>query len=204
MQFALIREGKSDDGLVRIIRELLICAGFQDVVGAPRSYPGSVHERISAVLREGEAAGLIFVHRDADAIDPEPRFQEILAAAESLNCVDRVIPVVPIQELEAWLLTDPSAIRSVVGSPNGNAPLNLPKLSKIESTSHPKETLQAACIDASETSGARRKKEVRMFNVRRASLLEQLDIDGDVRHMPSWQKFVEDLNSAAAQLLSRS
>jgi len=202
VHFALIREGTSDDGLVRHIRDLLVRAGFEDVIGAPRQYKGTVAERLVTVLSEGAVPELIFVHRDADAADPVPRCREIHDAAASLDCTDRVVSVVPVQELEAWLLTDQAAIRSVVGRPNGRTPLSVPRVARLEATSSPKEVLRSACIDASETSGARRKKEAARFSTRRASLLEQLDIDGPVSQLPSWQCFVTDLNAAAARLLA--
>lgn len=201
LQFALIREGTSDDGLIPHIRELLVRAGALAVVGAARQYKGSTKERVQQVLGESSATALIFVHRDADASDPAPRHQEIANAASELGCSERVVAVVPVQELEAWLLTDELAIRSVVGRPNGSSRLILPAIRSIEATSSPKEVLQTACLTASEKSGARRKKEHRQFSNRRATLLERLDIDGPVNSLPSWTRFVSDLNRAATRVL---
>src|SRR5690606_34616659 len=135
------------------------------------------------------------------AVDPVPRQQEIADAAMELGCSEMVVAVVPVQELEAWLLTDESAIRSVVGRPNGRSNLGLPPARRIEATSSPKERLQSACLEASEKTGARRKKEQRHFSTRRATLLERLDIDGPVNELPSWRNFIDDLNSAATRLL---
>lgn len=204
LQFALIREGTSDDGLVPIIRTLLVRAGVHSVVGAARSYRGSTTQRLRHVLAEFPVPGLIFVHRDADAVDAALRYQEIADAAEELSCREQVVAVVPVQELEAWLLTDESEIRSVVGRPNGRSRLDLPSIRRIEATSSPKEVLQEACLIASDKSGARRAKEVGQFNTRRATLLERLDIDGAVTQLPSWNRFVGDLNAAAQRVLSCS
>lgn len=201
LQFALIREGSSDDGLIPHIRELLIRAGACAVVGAARQYKGSTKQRLEQVLLEPHTSRLIFVHRDADSVDPGPRHQEIAHAAAELGCSEQVVPVVPVQELEAWLLTDGSMIRSVVGRANGRVGFDLPSLARIEMTSRPKEVLQAACMAASEKSGTRRKRERGQFSVRRATLLERLDIDGPVTQLPSWQRFVSDLNTAAAGAL---
>ncbi|RKT31444.1 uncharacterized protein DUF4276 [Microbacterium sp. AG1240] len=201
LQFALVREGSSDDGLVTHIRELLIRAGATQVVGAPRQYRGTVLEKIQQVLQEPIRPGLIFVHRDSDSSDASSRQAEIVKAADAMGCVDQVVAVVPVQELEAWLLTDESAIRAVVGKPSGRASLGLPTVGRIEATPSPKEILRAACLLASEKSGARRRKESSQFDVRRATLLERLDIDGVVAELPSWQKFVADLEVAAALAL---
>lgn len=204
LQFALIREGTSDDGLIPHIRELLIRAGAHAAIGAARQYRGSTKERLQQVLLEPSSPGLVFVHRDADAADPVPRLEEIASAADDLGCSDQVVAVVPVQELEAWLLTDESAIRSVVGRPKGRLRLGLPSVRRIEATSRAKEVLQTACIDASEKTGARRKKEMVQFPTRRATLLERLDIDGRVTELHSWQRFVSDLNAAATRALTAS
>lgn len=202
LQFALVREGSSDDGLIIHIRELLIRAGAAGVVGAARQYKGTVKEKIQQVLDEPVKPSLIFVHRDSDAPDPSPRHAEISDAASALGCAHQVVAVVPVQELEAWLLTSESAIRAVVGKPSGRAALGLPPARRIEATSSPKEVLAVACLAASEKSGARRRKESAQFDTRRAALLERLDIDGVVAQLPSWRRFVSDLDAAAAPLLS--
>lgn len=202
LRFALIREGTSDDGLIPHIRELLIRAGAPAVVGAARQYKGSTKDRLQQVFREPSSPDLVFVHRDADAVDPDPRLHEIAGAASELGHSEQVVAVVPVQELEAWLLTDESAIRSVVGRPNGRASLGLPAIRRIEATARPKEVLQTACLTACERSGARRKREQTQFSTRRAILLERLDIDGSVTELPSWQRFVRDLNAAASRKLS--
>ena len=205
--FALIREGTSDDGLVAHIRTLLIAAGADTAVGAPRSYKGSTSERLQQVWAEDDAVDLIFVHRDADDRDASPRHLEIstasgLAPAGSAEA-SVVVAVVPVQELEAWLLTDEAAIREAVGKPNRTTRLAIPSLNRIESSASPKEILRAACLDASETTGARHRREVRAFPQRRAALLDRLDIDGPINELPSWQRFVEDLKRSAGEVLLR-
>ncbi|MFJ6159231.1 DUF4276 family protein [Pseudarthrobacter sp. NPDC092184] len=202
LTFALIREGTSDDGLVAHLRTLMIKAGASKVVGASREYKGPTKERISQVLAEQAKVDLIFVHRDADSSDPKPRYEEIHDAASSLGCSDRVVPVVPVQELEAWLLADEAQIRSVAGRPSGKQALGVPSLSKIESTKSPKEILQKAYLAASETKGARYKRQAKQFPQHRATLLERLDHDGPIKSLPSWQRFVEDVTLKTTELCS--
>lgn len=200
--FALIREGTSDDGLVAHLRTLMIKAGAARVVGAPREYKGTTKERIAEVLAERTKIDLIFVHRDADDSDPEPRYSEIYDAASALGCSDQVVAVVPVQELEAWLLADPMQIRTVAGRPSSKRSLDIPPLTRIESTKSPKEILQSACLLASETRGARYKRQAKQFTQHRATLLERLDHDGPVKNLPSWQRFVADVASKTAELCS--
>lgn len=202
IEFAFIREGNSDDGLIPHIQNMILLAGAHSVTGASRQYKGSVADKLGQVLAEPGAPPLIFVHRDSDGRDSEPRRAEITSAALAHSCIDRVVPVVPVQEMEAWLLTDVAAIRAVVGRPSGRADVNVPVTADVERTAGAKEVLRAACLEASETTGVRRRKESSRFNQRRATLLERLDIHGPVTGLPSWQIFVTDLTAAVRRLLT--
>lgn len=199
--FALIREGTSDDGLVAHIRTLILKFGATSALGAPREYKGTTEERIANVLKEDNVVDLIFVHRDADAQDPSPRKREIVAAATSLGVEDKVVPVIPVQELEAWLLADESAIREVAGRPKGKTPLHLPAPSRIEATKSPKEVLQEACLKATDATGRRRQRHERNLSRMRATLLERLEHDGPVTQLASWSAFVEAVASKTDELL---
>lgn len=201
--FAFVREGTADDGLVPHIRTLLIRSGATSAVGAIRNYKGSTLERLAEVISETTPVDLIFVHRDSDKRDSEDRHREVNDAASSFpGYENRIIPVVPVQEMEAWLLCNGSEIREVVGRKKGKAELGLPPLRLIEGKSSPKEILELACLAASETSGARHKRERKRFPQRRANLLERLDIDGDVRHLPSFSMFCENVEQATKSLLA--
>ena len=202
LSFALIREGTSDDGLVAHIRSLLILAGASSALGAARTYKGTTQERLAAVMAEVDVVDMIFVHRDADDRNHVPRVEEITVAATSTACLERVVPVVPVQELEAWLLTDAMAIRNVVGNPKGTSNLGLPAIRNIETTSSPKEILESACIAASDTSGKRRRKVVTQFPRYRGTLLDRLDSAGGVMQLASWARFVADTRNAAAAVIA--
>ncbi|MCH5645683.1 DUF4276 family protein [Gordonia sp. ABSL49_1] len=179
-------------------------AGADSAIGAARNYKGTMKERLERVLAEEVKPELIVVHRDSDSKSANARYDEINSAASELGCGDEVVAVVPIQETEAWLLTDDSAIRSVVGRPKGRAALNLPALKHIESTANPKELLQEAFLIASEATGARRKKMAKQFQKHRATLLERLDPDGPVVELSSWQRFVTDLSDSTVAALEKN
>lgn len=196
VSFAFIREGTSDDGLIPHIRTLLVERGVPEVVGASRPYKGSVESCLSAWAREESNDAIVFVHRDADNSDAQPVRGQILAAAGSLG-LECVVPVVPIQELEAWLLLSEAAIREVVGRPSGRGTLDLPKARHIEGTASPKEVLQRALLRASGTHGRRAARERTRFPDRRRTLLERLDIHGPVRGLEAWKQFERDLDAVA-------
>lgn len=199
--FAFLREGTSDDGLLPHLRELVVRAGAAAAIGSSRDYKGSTEERLRRVQAEGANLHIVFVHRDADSADGEPRREEVRQAAASVG-LPAVISVVPVQELEAWLLVDEATIRQVVGRPSGRTPISLPRLPAIERTARPKEILETACLTASETRGRRRERERREFPRRRLTLLERLDIDGPVRQLPSWRQLEADIETAVSSLIS--
>jgi hypothetical protein len=129
IQFALVREGQSDDGLAVLIRVLLSRSVVPGVIGASRNYQGSTKQKLAQVLAEDIVPDLIFIHRDSDSRDSTGRHAEITSAAIELGCESKVVAIVPVQETEAWLLTEESAIREVVGRPSGKAPLGCPRSS---------------------------------------------------------------------------
>ncbi|UTT65117.1 DUF4276 family protein [Janibacter sp. CX7] len=200
VNFVFLREGTSDDGLIPHLRSLLSRAGADSAVGSSRAYSGSVAERLERVLNEESRPSLIFVHRDSDSSDATARRSEILDSARKLGLAMPIVPVVPVQELEAWLLLDEAAIREVAGNPAGRVSLDLPKISAIERCASPKEVLERALIASSGKSGRRLKKEKRSFTSRREVLLQRLDLDGNLPQLPAWQRLVDDVNNAVAGL----
>jgi hypothetical protein len=198
VSFAFLREGTSDDGLIPHLRELVVRAGAHEAGGASRDYRGSVQDKLSELLSEKSPLDLIFVHRDADAPDPSSRRAEIQAAVRATKCSIPCIPVVPVQELEAWLLVSEAEIREVAGRPSGRKPLNLPALKHLEEHTDPKSTLKRVLLDAAEHRGRHKARESKRFETRRRTLLDRLDLDGPVTRLPAWQQLVRDINETIA------
>src|SRR4051794_29914051 len=104
ISFAFLREGTSDDGLLAVLRELIVLAGASAAVGESRPYRGSTEAKLNTLLEEGVPLDLVFVHRDADTRDPEPRHTEVAQAAELLGFPPpEVIGVVPVRMTETWV-----------------------------------------------------------------------------------------------------
>ena len=175
--------------------------GAQEVTGMPDTRKGTIPARLRQLLTEATGAGInmVFIHRDSDGPDREGREREIRRGVEESGFPHPFIPVIPVQETEAWLLLDEQAIRDVVAS-KGKQPLGLPKPNAIEGTRNPKEILQKALLAASETSGRRLKKEKNSFSRHRRVLMQRLDPFGAVRNLPSWQCLERDIQRALAQL----
>ncbi|GAA1875162.1 hypothetical protein GCM10009751_38580 [Myceligenerans crystallogenes] len=196
----MLREGTSDDGLLRVIEDVIVQAGA-DATGftaITKSLP--VEHKIRDALADGGTFDLLFVHRDSDSPDPDDRLREVRDALD--RCGVRGVAIVPVQMTEAWLLTSESDIRQVCGRPSGREPLGLPSLRNIESTRNPKDVLRDAMRTASNNTGRRRQNDNREFGRRRRLLLERLDVDGRVRELPSFQRFVSDTEKAVQEVLS--
>ncbi|WP_321926863.1 hypothetical protein [Paraburkholderia guartelaensis] len=197
IRFILTGEGTSDLNLVDHIESVLVEEGFSEVSGeAPdlslfqRPVGRTVREKLEALLKHYPNVDVIFVHRDADNAGIAQREQEIVAAADGLVAADRVIPVIPVTQLETWLLTDREAIKRIAGNAGYRGRLEcIPAIRRLEDVHDAKGLLLEALCEASETQGARLKKFKNRFFEMRARLAFDLDTSGPVRDLPSYQRF---------------
>lgn len=203
----LVAEGPSDSALATHLRALCIEAGADESVcrcpdlGALHPPPGHTLRRmIPAALALHPDTNLLFVHRDADSVDAGPRRQAIDDAVAGVRGAPLHVCVVPVQELEAWLLLDDAAIRRVAGNPPGTTALDLPSPRRVEELARPKEVLDTIIGRAQAEIGKRRR--LPTPDVRRR-LVEQLRLDGPIRGAPSFQRLVRDLDEVVGRLRSR-
>jgi Domain of unknown function (DUF4276) len=207
IHFVLIGEGSSDDGLIPHLENLCIELGAAEVTGVSpdfqrleKPFRKTTLARLQAALRLEPTANLFFVHRDADSVDPAARHEEIRHAVEQCSLQKPWIPVVPVQETEAWLLLDETAIRRVAGRPKGKRPLDLPRPRQVESLANPKEKLKDALVQASELSGRRLERFRRDFPNHRRLLLQRLTAGGVLSEIPAWLRLREELGRALSSL----
>jgi hypothetical protein len=208
IRFALIAEGGTEKPLVRVVDELCRRAGGTDVTGlwaneflARHATGKGLATQIQKLLEHQTEINLLFVHKDADAADDAHVRRELEFKISSLAC-PRTVSIVPIQETEAWLLTDAEALRTVTGNPRGANSLELPKLKHIERLANPKEKLRDALIKAAKPGRQQQliRSNDKTFGKLRRTLLEQLDIDGPVNQLSAWTKLVRDINEAVSAL----
>ena len=197
IRFVLTGEGSSDLRLVEHIQTILIGEGFSEVSGEVPdlgmfSPPvgRSVREKLQALVRYYPHADVIFVHRDSDNVGADVREQEIAEASDGVVALSRVIPVIPVTMLETWLLADVDAIKLVAGNSSFRGALNsVPAMRRLESTRDTKQLLMDALCEASETQGARLAKFKKRFSEMRARLTIDLDPEGPVTGLASYQEF---------------
>jgi hypothetical protein len=211
VRFLLIGEGTSDLALVGHLERCFILAGAREAGGEAPDLarllrpPGhGVSEKLRAVLELDPVFDAVLIHRDSDSPDPRDREEEIRAAVAEVAPGLHYVAVVPVQELEAWLLLDEKEIRRVAENPAGRAPLDLPTAAVVESIAKPKERLEEAIVTASELSGRRLDKLKSRLSEKRTLLIRRLDPISAVAQVPAWQRLQADLRLLVAQLADAS
>jgi hypothetical protein len=200
IHFVLVAEGASDDGLIPHLENLCVELGATEVTGTAIDYlrlgtpvRRTVESKLRAASQLEPGANLFFIHRDSDDRDPRPRLLEIAHAVAACGLSKAWIPLVPVQETEAWILLDEGAIRAVAGRPHGRFALDLPRAGRVELLAHPKERLREALILASELTGRRLEKFRRDFPNHRRLLLQRLPVGGPLLEVAAWVGFRDRL-----------
>jgi hypothetical protein len=161
----LICDGSSDAALEHPVRWLLSRAGYRGTLSiqiadfSRTSLPSNrLKDKITDACSRYKP-DVLFVHRDAERLSYADRLEEIsLALQRSGRVNEHSIPIVPVRMLEAWLLFDEAAIRRAAGNPNGNNPISLPRINRIESEPDPKQLLCDLLSQASGLAGRRLKR----------------------------------------------
>jgi len=172
LKYTLLSDGSSDQALCGILTWVLqeqmkdwaIQPAWADLRRL-RHPPSKLEEKIRVAI-ELYPCDILFIHRDAERANPETRLKEIETAVNEVKDrgTARVVRVVPVRMLEAWLLIDPRAIRRAAGNPNGVGDLRIPDLRNLEKLPNPKAILHDLLRRASELHGRRAKS----FNATKA------------------------------------
>jgi hypothetical protein len=202
LKTTLLSDGSSDRALLPVLDWLLQCKvtrlsleRTQWVDWRNRKFPPqSLEEKIRFAV-EYYPSDLLFIHRDAEAQDPESRRAEIGRAMLEARISLSPVCVVPVRMTEAWLLLDEMAIREAAGNPGGRVNLNLPSQQHIENTPDPKETLFTALRTASEHTG-RRLKSLQVEKIRHR-VAERMDYEL-LRNLPAFQSLETELETTLA------
>lgn len=158
LRYTLTSDGSSDAALLPLLTWLLetylpdyaiqpTWADLRGLYNPPNDLLGKIIWSI-----ELYPCDLLLVHRDAEKQSHELRISQIKGELNKAIEQGYTIPtvcVVPIRMQEAWLLIEPQAIRDAVGNSNGQQPINLPHISRLEDLPDPKEILYQFLKDAS-------------------------------------------------------
>jgi len=208
INFVLTGEGSSDLRLVEHIENILIEEGFTEasgeapdlsMFGAPVGR--TIREKLTVLLRHYPNIDLIFVHRDADNKGIPAREQEIWAATDGIVEDNRIVPIIPVTMLETWLLADSAAIKQVAGNTGYGVIKCIPAIRHLENIADAKQALVEALCEASQTQGTRLRRFKKRFPEMRARLTFDLDPNGPVRQLNSYQHFRGKINTYCEQKL---
>jgi len=156
-----------------------------------RDPPKTLSKRIIVAI-EFFPCEIVFIHRDAETCDPAIRRREIETAVPVVVGVPHIC-IVPVRMTEAWLLFDERALRRAAGNPNGNIPLELPRLGDIEANRDPKGVLHDNLRQASGRSG----RGLNKFSLNEAyyRLSEIISDYSLLRNLPAFTQLEQDVCS---------
>jgi hypothetical protein len=207
IDFALISDGGSDKTLIPLLKWLLRRTFNQAPINGERadfsrfpSIPRTLQDYICLTI-EFYRPDVLFIHRDAEAQDPNLRYDEIWRAITEARQKRPNLPiphicVVPIRMTEAWLLFDEHAIRKAAGNPAGRRAINIPALNRLEGIPDPKDLLFTNLMTASELTGRKRKR----FNPakRRYRIAENIEDYSPLFALSAFRRLHEDIKKLAS------
>ncbi|MCX6030662.1 MAG: DUF4276 family protein [Chloroflexi bacterium] len=157
-------------------------------------------ERILEAARRSAGYHALVVHADADyptsarALNERfgPGLERVSQARYNRQAVcDHLLPIIPVQMTEAWMLADPEALRTVVGTATQALELGLPAHAhEVESDPYPKQTLEQA-IRKALASRPKRRRRIDLNTVYEP-LARQISLER-LAAVPSYRQFVADM-----------
>ncbi len=186
LTWSIVADGGTDRLLVPIIEWAIHRIDPQVEILEPqfRKRRGGVKQ---VLAKQDSGDMLVFVHRDSEGVPLEERLQEF----EGVERPD-VVPVVPVQMSEAWILFDASAIARAAGAPS--AEISTPRVAELESIANPKQRLDELLIAAAgNPSGRRGRTFKRSIVARRVSVAEYIADYSPLENVPAFTAFQDSL-----------
>lgn len=159
--------------------------------------------RILNVAQQARNFDLLLIHADTDSRDwerarrerIEPGFTLVQQAAGEV--CRHLVAVLPVQELEAWIISDPLAIHSFLHAPVPLTDLGLPThAAAVERDANAKETLNNAWQIAQRNRPRRSRTALPDSYERLATLIAMERL----QQVPAYQRFAADLAAALQSL----
>ena len=213
LAMALFAEGSADHQFIRIVAQRTAerilnqySSMLVDVLD-PHIVERSQGRQASKILDAAYASygfHLLLVHADADArtrdaaladrIEPG-RQLVLLASKDGEKVCDSVVPVIPIQMTEAWMMADSDALIAVIGTQASQTDLELPSRPlQVESLADPKLKLRDVLGIAQSRRPRRRRRELKISDLYEP-LARMVRLDR-LKLVPAYLRFHEDLTQA--------
>jgi len=166
---------------------------------------GASDARFLPVLVQRTAKSIIDQYRrDIDVPEPvvvfidKQRRREDCILSEAKYACKELIPIIPVQMVEAWMLADHDALRSSIGTKMSPEDLGLPaRPALVERDANPKHTLNEVVRKADASHSRRHQK----MNINRRYELLAQNVDLNVLDLvPSYKEFKRNLTKTLANL----
>jgi hypothetical protein len=207
---ALYAEGSTDqlflpDLIRRTVKQSLSQSGqpYIDVKPVdPIGFSKTGMKQDECILQAARYAAdynILIVHADADHRTADRALKErfhpgyILVQQTKEGVCRCILPIVPVQMTEAWMLADPEALRAALGTSKKAQDPGLPAKAKlVETDSDPKQTLKMLISRANTHRPRHRHIELHSLY---AILGRTIDLSR-LRNVPAYQRFGHDLVDA--------
>ena len=142
------------------------------------------------------------IHVDADSDSDDDVFQSKMkpaigsVAVANLEVCDNLVPIVPIQMTESWMLADKQLLKDEIGTDMSDAELNI--IRRPESIRNPKEVINEAIRIARAPLAKRRRKNLNISELYQP-IGQKISIDM-LNMLPSYLKFKEEVRNAYRKL----
>lgn len=165
-------------------------------------------ERILEAARRASGFHALIVHADADYPTPVRALQERFLpgqtrvdqarVARELSVCDHLVPIIPIQTTEAWMLADHAALCEVIGANLTAEALGIPAHPhQVESDPDPKRTLNSV-IQRALAQRPRRRRRIDPRSVYEP-LARQINL-ARLSSVPAYARFMADLTQTLIAL----
>lgn len=204
LNFSIIGEGSTDYRFLRpVIERALIevcveCKGVIDIQHSDINFSKigltfcETLENAIELAKDKYGVNLLFVHADADAKNYESVIEtefERCLGGRNTSVDDFLVPVIPIQEVEAWMLANKELLKDEIGTTLSDNELGLTR--NPESIADPKGIIKEAIRIAFSKETKRRRK-----NLQIADLYETIGNKielSDLEQLSSYKHFYSEL-----------
>lgn len=209
----LFTEGTTDDRFFQsVVQRTLEDIAFNEgqgqfeievnVINIDKTNKKFVNQVFEASKKGVEEFGMMLfcIHRDADAASPENTLQNLINPAiqfletqEGNDFCKNVIPIVPIQETEAWMLADKELLKMQIGaSEKSNSDLGIENTP--ESIANPKEKIENAIRISKEKLAKKRRKSLEIKDLY-LPIGQSLEL-ATLTQLSSYKQFQDDIRIA--------
>ena len=209
LHIAFCGEGTTDEKLFRnLTEELVQRILLESKITAELSWTkikkptGSSEESLLRAASEAKEQHVLIFHRDADCRSRDECLQshfnsglQEIQKVDASNRIKHIIPAIPIQESEAWMLCDKELLKDLLETNLSYQELELTyQIKRIETIGDPKAVIQRAINNHRERLSPRKRKRA----VKLPDLYERFGTEVRIEKLmqiPSFETYERDLRS---------